>query len=137
MTKLKLGSFMVAIMNWLIATEFCLKDDWGSVYTVIIFVWYFSAFVIFTDTPPSVTRCYPHVFGRSAFLFSFFYVTLLLCTTCLSYYFDACLFFFFFLRISSYFTVSIFYCQTNTDNGSDRCYKHTRSSHFLLLSMSF
>jgi hypothetical protein len=95
----------------------------------------FSAFVIFTDTPPSITRCYPHVFGRSAFLFSFFYVTLLLCTT--SYYFVACLFFFFFLRISSYFTVSIFYCQTNTDNGSDRSYKLTRSSHFFLLSMSF
>jgi hypothetical protein len=63
---------MVAIMNWLIATEFCLKDDWGSVYTVIIFVWYFSAFVIFTDTPPSVARHYPHVFDRFAFLFSFF-----------------------------------------------------------------
>jgi hypothetical protein len=127
---------MVAIMNWLIATEFCLKDDWGSVYTVIIFVWYFSAFVIFTDTPPSVARHYPHVFDRFAFLFSFFmslfyfvprvYLTILI-HVCFS----------FFLSISSYFTASIFYCQTNTDNGSDRSYNFTRYSHFFLLSMSF
>jgi len=97
MTKLNFGSFTVAIMNWLIATEFCLKDDGGSVYTG-----HFSAFVIFTDTPPSVARCYPHVFDGSAFLFSFF-----LCHSFTLYHVFVLLFLytffsFFFSIISSY-----------------------------------